>query len=72
LGTGWKNLEFVPGAYLKPALRFDYGKYNEMVSAIEVGLTAEFYSKKIAQMIYIKQRQFFLSAYVAVVFGRRK
>jgi hypothetical protein len=71
-GTGWKNLKVTPGIYIKPAVRFDYGKFNEMVNAIEVGLTGEFYSKKIPQMIYTKQQQFFFSAYVAVVFGRRK
>jgi len=71
-GTGWKKLKVTPGIYIKPAVRFDYGKFNEMVNAIEVGLTGEFYSKKIPQMIYTKQQQFFFSAYVAVVFGRRK
>jgi len=71
-GTGWSGLKVTPGAYLKPAVRFDYGRYNEMVSAIEVGLIGEFYSKKVPQMIYQKQRQFFFSAYVALIFGRRK
>jgi hypothetical protein len=71
-GTGWKNLKITPGVYVKPSVRFDYGKYNEMVNAVEVGLTGEFYSKKIPQMIYIKRKQFFFSAYVAIVFGRRK
>lgn len=71
-GTGWNKLKVTPGVYIKPAIRFDYGRYNEMVSAIEVGLLGEFYSKKIPQMIYQKQRQFFFSAYVAILFGRRK
>ncbi|MBC7934957.1 MAG: hypothetical protein H7Y86_06320 [Rhizobacter sp.] len=71
-GTGWKKLKVTPGLYVKPAVRFDYGRYNEMVTAIEVGLIGEFYSKKVPQMIYQKQRQFFFSAYVALVFGRRK
>ena len=71
-GTGWNKLKVTPGAYIKPAVRFDYGRYNEMVTAIEVGVMGEFYSKKIPQMIYQKQRQFFFSAYVALVFGRRK
>jgi hypothetical protein len=43
-----------------------------MVSAIEVGLIGEFYSQKIPQMIYQEERQLFLSAFVAIVFGRRK
>jgi hypothetical protein len=71
-GTGWKKLKVTPGIYIKPAIRFDYGKYNEMVNAVEVGLIGEFYSKKIPQMIYVKQKQFFFSAYVALVLGRRK
>ncbi|MEP7163711.1 MAG: hypothetical protein ABI741_03400 [Ferruginibacter sp.] len=71
-GTGWKYLKVTPGIYVKPALRFDYGKYNEMVSAIEVGLAGEFYTKKIQQIIYVKQRQFFFSAYVSILFGRRR
>jgi hypothetical protein len=43
-----------------------------MISALEVGITGEFYSKKVPQMIYIEQKQFFLSAYVTLMFGRRK
>ncbi len=72
LGTGWKNLKLTPGLYLKPAVRFDYGKLNELVSAIEVGLSAEFYSKKIPQMLYTKQKQFFFGAYFSIMFGKRK
>lgn len=71
-GTGWNGLKFTPGLYLKPALRFDYGSYNEMVNAIEVGVCAEFYSKKIPQMLYNKEKQFFFSAYFAIMFGKRK
>lgn len=72
LGTGWKNMKVSPGAYIKPGLRFDYGKYNEMLSAIEVGVIAEFYGKKVPQMVSNDRKQFFFSAYVSLVFGRRK
>lgn len=72
LSDGWKYLKVTPGIYIKPAVRFDYGRMNELVSAIEVGLTAEFYAKKIPQMVYNKERQFFFGAYFALVFGRRK
>lgn len=71
-GTGWNKLKVTPGIYLKPAFRFDYGRYNEAISALEVGMNAEFYTQKIQQMARIKEKQFFLSAYVAIVFGRRK
>lgn len=71
-GTGFNKLRVTPGAYAKAGLRFDYGKYNEMISALEVGLTGEFYSKAIPQMAFTKHEKFFFSAYVALIFGKRK
>jgi hypothetical protein len=71
-GKGWKEVQFVPGAHVRTALRFDYGRYNEMLSALEIGLNAEFYSKKMPILLYNKERQFFFNAYVALTFGRRK
>jgi hypothetical protein len=53
-------------------LRFDYGSYNEVVSALEVGVTGEYYFKKVPQLVYSKERNFFLNVYVALVFGRRR
>ncbi len=72
IADGWNHLKVTPGLYIKPAVRFDYGKLNELVSAIEVGVNAEFYAKKIPQMLYLKQKQFFFGAYFSLVFGRRK
>lgn len=72
LGKGWNHLKMTPGLYLKPAVRFDYGRYNDLVAAIEVGLAAEFYAKKVPQMLDNKYKQFFFSAYFTVLFGKRK
>jgi len=69
---GWNDLTVQPGAYAKTGLRFDYGSYNELVSAIEVGMHVEFYSKKIPIMVFTKHRQFFFGGYVAIMFGRRR
>lgn len=69
---GWSDMTVNPGAYVKTALRFDYGSYNELVSAIEVGISGEFYSKKVPIMAKLPARQFFFSGYVALLFGRRK
>lgn len=69
---GWNEIQVKPGAYAKAALRFDYGSYNEVVSALEVGITGEYYFSKIPQLVYLKQRNFFLNVYVALVFGRRR
>ncbi|MDQ2718482.1 MAG: hypothetical protein M3Z26_01790 [Bacteroidota bacterium] len=71
-GKGWSDLTVVPGVYAKTALRFDYGAYNEIISAIEVGITGDYYTKKIPLMVQNPQRQFFFSGYVAILFGKRK
>ena len=72
LSKGWNHIKMTPGFYVKPGLRFDYGKYNDLVAAIEVGVAAEYYTKKIPQMFDIKQNSFFFSAYFTVLFGKRK
>lgn len=72
LGKGWNHLKMTPGLYVKPGVRFDYGRFNELVAAIEVGVVAEFYSKKIPQMIDNKEKQFFFGAYFSILFGKRK
>lgn len=72
LGKGWGNLKITPGLYAKAALRFDYGRYNEVVSAIEVGVTAEYYTKKIPQLVFTAPKNLFVNAYVAIMFGKRK
>lgn len=72
LGKGWNHLKMAPGLYVKPGLRFDYGRYNDLLAAIEVGVAAEFYAKKVPQMFDNKQKQFFFSAYFTILFGKRK
>ncbi len=71
-GKGFGEMKFTPGAFLKTAMRFDYGRYNELVSAIEVGLNVEMYAKKLPVMLLNKDRQLFFNAYAAIAFGRRK
>ncbi len=71
-GKGFNEIQFVPGAYARTALRFDYGRYNEIISALEVGLNGEFYSKAMPIMVMGEPKKFFLNAYVSIVFGKRK
>ncbi|MCW3120061.1 MAG: hypothetical protein JWM28_4143 [Chitinophagaceae bacterium] len=72
LGKGWGELKLRPGAYGKAGLRFDYGRFNEMVSAIEVGVSVDAYLKKIPIMLFQKEKQLFFQGYIALEFGRRK
>jgi len=69
---GWGEGKLVPGAHVRAALRFDYGRYNEVLSAMEVGLNAEYYTKDMRIMLNIPNKQFFFNAYIALVFGKRK
>lgn len=72
IAGGWNELKVRPGIYVKTAMRFDYGRLNETVTAIEVGLSAEYYTKRISQMYLNKDKQFFFNAYVALLLGKRK
>jgi len=69
---GWGEMKVTPGAYAKAGLRFDYGRYNEVVSAIEVGVSAEYYTRKIPQLVFVEPKAFFVNIYVALIFGKRK
>ncbi len=72
LGKGLNEIQFVPGAFARTAIRFDYGKYNEILSALEVGLNAEFYSKAMPILVLHEPKSFFFNAYISIVFGKRK
>jgi hypothetical protein len=53
-------------------VRFDYGRYRELLSALEAGVRAEYFTRGVTQMVDVEPRKFFFTAYVAIVFGGRK
>lgn len=69
---GWNELEFEPGVFVKGALRFDFGRYNEQIQAIQIGLSLEGYSKKIPIMALNDGERLFFQGHLAFLFGRRK
>jgi hypothetical protein len=70
--VGWGHLSIKPGLNAKGAMRFDYGRLNQTVTAIEVGLTGEYYFSKIPQVLLVPEKRFFFNAYVQIMFGSRK
>lgn len=72
LGKGWNEIKIKPGAFVKTGLRFDFGRFNEVVSGIEVGVSAEFYSSKIPIMLLQKEKQFYYQGHIAIMFGHRR
>lgn len=69
---GFSEGKVTPGAFARVALRFDYGRFNEFLSAIEVGVNAEYYSKEMPIMVNNDAKKFFYNGYVSIEFGRRK
>ena len=69
---GWSEVKLRPGAFAKAALRFDFGSYNESISALEIGFSADAYAKEIDQMVNVDPKRFFYQVHVAIVFGNRK
>ncbi|NML21516.1 hypothetical protein HHL16_11560 [Pseudoflavitalea sp. G-6-1-2] len=70
--AGWGDVKVKPGVHAKIALRFDWGRFNETVSALEAGLNAEYYASKIDQLMNTKQKSFFFNAYISLLLGKRK
>lgn len=72
-GKGLGEIKFVPGVSARLALRFDYGKYNEAINALEVGINVEYYSQAMPILVGVNdQKKFFFNGYIALHFGRRK
>jgi len=72
LSKGWNEIKFNPGVYVKTGLRFDWARFNHVVSALEFGFSFDFYSKKVIQMVDVPGKSFFPTAYISLVFGKRK
>jgi hypothetical protein len=70
--VGWGEISVKPGVNLKTALRFDYGRFNTTLTAIEVGLTGEYYFSKIPMLYKVPYKNFFFNAYLTIMFGKRK
>jgi hypothetical protein len=69
---GWSDVKFIPGVHARAAMRFDYGRFNDVLSAIELGVNAMYYTKDVEIMALNPGKKFFLNGYVAILFGKRK
>lgn len=70
--VGWSEAQFRGGLNAKTALRFDYGRFNQAVTAIEAGVTGEYYFGEIPMLYGTPEKHFFFNAYVSIMFGKRK
>jgi hypothetical protein len=72
IGKGWSEIRVRPGAFVRLAMRFDYGRYNESVNGLEIGMNVSGYAKKVPIMLFQKDKRIFFEAYLALLFGKRK
>ncbi len=56
---GWGETKFNPGLHAKLGFRFDWAKFNDVISALEVGVNAEYYTKKVQIMVEQDGKSFF-------------
>ena len=70
--VGWSEVNFKPGLNAKTGLRFDYGRFNQSITAIEAGISGEYYFSEIPMMYDVAQKHFFFNAYITIMFGKRK
>jgi hypothetical protein len=72
IGKGWGEMKFVPGVHAKAALRFDWGRFNNTISAVEAGFNFEYYPGKVEQMVGLEPNKMFVNGYLSLLFGSRK
>jgi hypothetical protein len=77
---GFDNISAVPGAFVKFGFNFEYSKQDRIIHALEAGVVAEGFIKKVEILDYTnppasqskiaKNHQFFFTVFVSYRFGR--
>ena len=68
---GFGGIQPVPGVYFKTGLNFEYGENDEILKAIEMGVTGELYIKKLPMMAFNSNRNYCVSIFLSFHFGTR-
>ncbi|MEJ8758489.1 hypothetical protein WG947_15855 [Pontibacter sp. H259] len=69
-GIGEAHLNI--GAHVKGGLSFEYGRYNESIAGVEVGVMLEMYTKELIIIPEANNNNRFTSVYLNIYYGRRK
>ncbi len=69
---GILQTKFRPGFYAKTGLNFDFAKDDYKLRALEVGLALDMVFPFVQQMAFNDAKPFYLCAYLAFNFGKRK
>jgi hypothetical protein len=69
--TGLQNTGLHPGLYVKGGLDFEFGTRSRAIKALEIGANLDYSPIPIAIMAYNPKQNFFLTAYLSIMFGKR-
>ncbi|MBJ6117839.1 hypothetical protein JAO76_06535 [Pontibacter sp. BT310] len=70
--TGLGESKLNIGAHVKAGLSFEYGRYNESIAGVEVGVMVEMYTKELVIIPEASNNSRFTSVYLNIYYGRRK
>ena len=68
---GLAEMKFIPGVHGKAGINFDWANYNEIVKALEVGVGADVFPKRIPIMIEERNNPYFIYLYLGIQFGKK-
>jgi hypothetical protein len=68
---GLNEIKLYPGGYVKAGLSFEYGALDDVVKAIETGITVDIYPKVVPLMATQRNQQVFVSLYLNFLYGRK-
>ena len=68
---GLDEIKPYPGIFLRTGLNFEYAPYHEDIKALEVGVGLDAYPTEVPIMAFTKNKQFFLSFYITLIYGQK-
>lgn len=68
-GKGWK-LSFLPALHTEVGMEFDWAKNESFIKALEIGVAADFYYKKVPMMVQ-DNKFLYPSVYAGFMLGKR-
>lgn len=68
--NGIDEITFTPGIYVKAGFTFEFGKYDEIIHALEAGMILDAFIQEIHIMAIENNKQVFFSLFVSYRFGK--
>lgn len=67
---GFNEVKFIPGAYAKFGVSFEYSKLDLIIHSLDAGIIAEAFAKKLPILYSNENNQFFLTLFVSYRLGK--